>query len=58
VVARSSVEVEFRAMAYGICELLWKKILLKKLGYDCKESMSLYCGNKAAINIAHNPSSA
>jgi hypothetical protein len=55
VVARSSAEAEFRAMAHGICELLWLKILLKELGYDCNESMSLYCDNKAAINIAHNP---
>lgn len=31
VVARSSVEVEFRAMAQGICELLWLKIILEDL---------------------------
>ena len=42
-------------MAHEICELLWMKILPKELGYDCNESMSLYCDNKAAINIAHNP---
>ena len=41
-------------MTHGICELLWLKILLKELRYDCKESMSLYCDNKAAINIAHH----
>ena len=28
VVARSSAEVEFRAMAVGVCELLWVKIIL------------------------------
>jgi hypothetical protein len=42
-------------MAHGICELLWLKILLKELEYDYKDSMRLYCDNKAAINIAHNP---
>jgi predicted MPP superfamily phosphohydrolase len=42
-------------MAHGIYELLWSKILLKDLEYDCKEPMSLYCDNKAAINITHNP---
>lgn len=42
-------------MVHGICELLSLKITLKELGYDCKEAMSLYCNNKAAINIVHNP---
>ena len=28
VVARSSTESEFRAMAHGVCELLWLKIIL------------------------------
>lgn len=55
VVARSSAEAEFRAMAHGVCELLWLKSLLKELGFDNKEPMKLYCDNKAAINIAHNP---
>lgn len=54
VVARSSVETEFRAMAHGLCKILWLKILLKELGYDSKDSMRLYCDNKATINIAHN----
>jgi len=35
VVARSSVEAEFRAMAQGICEVLWVKSLLKDIGIDC-----------------------
>jgi hypothetical protein len=57
VVARASAEVEFQARAHGIwiCELLWLKILLKELGYECKEPMRLYHDNKASINIAHNP---
>lgn len=55
VVARSRAEVEFRAMAQGVCEILWLKILLTELGFDSKDSMRLYCDNKAAISIAHNP---
>jgi hypothetical protein len=55
VVARSSAEAEFRAMAHGVCEILWLKILLKELGFDSKDFVCLYCDNKAAINIAHNP---
>ncbi|KAF5950988.1 hypothetical protein HYC85_012981 [Camellia sinensis] len=48
-------EAEFRAMAQGVCELLWIKLLLSDLGIDQVDSMRLYCDNKAAINIAHNP---
>lgn len=55
VVARSSAEAEFRAMALGVCELLWVKIVLGDLGIDWKGTMKLYCDNKSAINIAHNP---
>lgn len=53
VVARSSAEAEFRAMALGICELLWIKIILGDLGINLKGTMKLYCDNKSAINIAH-----
>ena len=31
VVARSSAEAELRAMAAGVCELLWVKIILEDL---------------------------
>jgi hypothetical protein len=55
VVARSTAEAEFRAMAHGVCELLWLKILLMELGLFKEKPMLLYCDNKAAINIAHNP---
>lgn len=55
VVARSSAETEFRAMAQGICELLWLKIILEDLRIKSDEPMRLYCDNKSAISIAHNP---
>ena len=55
VVARSSIEVEFRSMEQGVCELLWVKIILSDLGFGPKDSMKLYCENKATIDIAHNP---
>jgi hypothetical protein len=54
VAARSRAEAKFRAMAHGVCETSWLKILLKELGFDFKDSMQLYYDNKAAINIAHN----
>ena len=31
VVARSSVEVEFRVVAHGICEIMWIRRLLEEL---------------------------
>ena len=55
VVARSSAEAEFQAMALGICELLWLKIILDDLNIEWNGPMKLYCDNKSAINIAHNP---
>ena len=55
VVARSSAEAEFRAMAQGVCELLWLKIILEDLKIRWDGPMRLYCDNKSAISIAHNP---
>ena len=54
-VARSSVELEFRVNAQGLCELLWLKIILDDLRIKWDGPMKLYCDNKSAINIAHNP---
>ena len=53
--SRSSAEAEFRSMALGICKLLWIKIILEDLKVKWKDPMKLYCDNKSAINIAHNP---
>ena len=55
VVARSSAEAEFRGMALGICEALWLRFLLQDLGYQPNQPIQLYCDNKAACDIAHNP---
>ncbi|RVW31461.1 Retrovirus-related Pol polyprotein from transposon RE1 [Vitis vinifera] len=55
VVARLSAESKFRAIAQGLCELLWLKIILDDLRIKWDGSMKLYCDNKSAINIAHNP---
>ena len=42
-------------MAQGVCELLWLKIILEDLKIKLDGLMRLYCGNKSAISIAHNP---
>ena len=54
-VARSSAEAEFRAVAQGICEILWIRRLLEELKVSQSSPMKLYCDNKAAISISHNP---
>jgi hypothetical protein len=55
VVARSTAEAELRAMAHGVCEVLWLKILLLELGLFQSKPLMLYCDNKAALDIVHNP---
>ena len=42
-------------MATGVCELLWVKITLQDLKIQWSQPMKLYCDNKSAISIAHNP---
>ncbi|KAJ9685079.1 hypothetical protein PVL29_017204 [Vitis rotundifolia] len=55
VVARSSAEAEYRAMALATCELIWLKHLLRKLRFGKDEQMKLICDNQAALHIASNP---
>ena len=55
VVVRLFAESEFRVIAQGLCELLWLKIILDDLRIEWDDPMKLYCDNKSAINIAHNP---
>ena len=55
VVARSSAEAEFRAVAHGIREIMWIRRLLEELKMTGSSPMKLYCDNKAAISVAHNP---
>ena len=55
VVARSSAEAEFRALAHGICEGIWIKRILEELKFAQIMPIRIYCDNKAAISIAHNP---
>ncbi|RVW60313.1 Retrovirus-related Pol polyprotein from transposon RE2 [Vitis vinifera] len=55
VVARSSAEAEYRAMALATCELIWLRHLLQELGFGKDEQMKLICDNQAALHIASNP---
>ena len=42
VVARSSAEAEFRAVAHGICEVMWIKRMLEELKASDSLPMKLY----------------
>ncbi|CAM8999728.1 unnamed protein product [Rhodiola kirilowii] len=55
VVSRSSAESEYRSMAAACCELTWLARLITDMGMSIQSSIPLYCDNKAAIHIAHNP---
>ncbi|KAJ9677635.1 hypothetical protein PVL29_022557 [Vitis rotundifolia] len=55
VVARSSAEAEYRAMALATCELIWLRHLLRELRFGKDEQMKLICDNQAALHIASNP---
>lgn len=54
-VARSSAEAEYRAMAHGVCEAIWIKRLLEELKIECEAPIQIYCDNQSTISIAHNP---
>ena len=55
VVARSSAEAEYRAMALTTCEVVWLSQLLKELGIKSTAPVTLKCDNQAALAIAVNP---
>ncbi|RVW87679.1 Retrovirus-related Pol polyprotein from transposon RE1 [Vitis vinifera] len=55
IVARSSAEAEYRALAQGICEGIWIKRVLSELGQTSSSLILMMCDNQAAISIAKNP---
>ena len=55
VVARSSAEAEYRAMASTASELTWVKQLLSDIGIIQNDPMKMFCDNEAARHIASNP---
>ena len=55
VVARSSAESEYRAMATTTCELVWLKQLLGELTFGKIDQMELVCDSHAGLHLASNP---
>ncbi|PKU65281.1 uncharacterized protein LOC110106346 [Dendrobium catenatum] len=55
VVARSSTEAEYRALASTAAEITWIRRLLHELNCPQPTSTSLFCDNTSAIALANNP---
>ncbi|XP_020229073.1 uncharacterized protein LOC109810098 [Cajanus cajan] len=55
VVAKSSAEAEYRAMAATVSEVIWLRWLLTELGASQQEATTMFCDNQAALHIAMNP---
>ncbi|XP_016170656.1 uncharacterized protein LOC107613254 [Arachis ipaensis] len=55
VVARSSTEAEYRALADLVAELVWIKSLLGELKWPVHEAPMAYCDNQSDVLLAANP---
>jgi hypothetical protein len=55
VVARSSAEAEYRAMASSASELTWIKQILSDFGIQVQIPMKMFCDNQSARHITSNP---
>ncbi|XP_021713571.1 uncharacterized protein LOC110681754 [Chenopodium quinoa] len=55
VVSKSSCEAEFRSMSQTTSEIAWIVGLFEDLGQDFPLPVTLFCDNKSAEYIAHNP---
>jgi len=53
-VALSSTEAEYKALAEGAKEAMWLKNMYSELQFPLK-CVSLYCDNQAAIQVSKNP---
>ncbi|GAV71858.1 hypothetical protein CFOL_v3_15347 [Cephalotus follicularis] len=54
-ISKSSAKAEYKAMASTTCEVIWILGLLKDLGVEGLNPVSLHCDNKVALHIAANP---
>lgn len=55
VVARSSTEAEYRAMASCSCEIIWLVALLKDFGVTQPGAVVMHYDNQSAISLSKNP---
>lgn len=54
-IARSSIEIEYKALANATCELLWVQPLLSELGMFLSKPPTFYCDNLGATYLIVNP---
>jgi hypothetical protein len=55
VVSRSSVEVEYRAVANGVAKASWLRQLLLELRRPLQRSSLVYCNNISVVYLSTNP---
>ncbi|CAL0322504.1 unnamed protein product [Lupinus luteus] len=55
IVSRSSSETEYRALGTLVCEIQWLEYLFNDLHIPFTIPTSVYCDNRSAIYLAHNP---
>jgi histone deacetylase 1/2 len=55
IVSRSSMEVEYKALANATTELIWVESLLRELGVRLTERPCLWCDNLGATFLSANP---
>ena len=55
VVSCSSAELEYRAMAQSVCEIMWLHQLLMEVGIKNVVPAKLWCDNQDALHIASKP---
>ena len=53
--ARNNAEPKFRAIAHGICEVIWLERLMKDIGIPLTQPTAIYSDSKSAISIVKNP---
>lgn len=54
-VSKSSAEAELRSMSKSASEVTWVDGIYEDLNFSIPKPITLYCDNKAANYIAHNP---
>ena len=51
----STTEAEFVAASNTGNEIMWIRNVLKELGFEVKQSSSLFMDNQSAVQVAKNP---
>jgi hypothetical protein len=53
-VARSSAEAEYRAMAHATTKLTWLQHFLQEIGFLAPSPIPLFCDNQVALHVTSN----